>query len=67
MTCGRGMEALSFVEPGKRTSIAFRRWVGGLCAILPNKDVAEHVHVAEDTVRAIDKEYLVRRCSRFGS
>ena len=58
MTCGRGAEALAFVEPGKRTSVAFRRYVGGLCAILPNKDVAEFVHVAEDTVRSIDKEYL---------
>lgn len=58
ITCGLGAEALPFVEPGKRTSVAFRRYVGGLCAVLPNKDVAELVHVAEDTVRAIDKEYL---------
>jgi len=58
LTCGIGAEAFTFVAPGKRTSVAFRRWVGGLCAVLPLKDVAEHVHVAEDTVRSIDKEYL---------
>ena len=58
MSCGLGVEAFGFVDPGKRTSAAFRRWVGGLCAILPIKTVSEHVHVAEDTVRTIDKAYL---------
>ena len=60
LKCGLGAEALSFVGPGMRTSLAFRRWVGGLCALLPLKQVAEHVHVSQDTVRSIDKEYLER-------
>lgn len=59
--CGIGAEALSFVEPGRRTTNAFRRYVGGLCRVLPNKQVAELVVLAEDTVRAIDKEYLAAR------
>ena len=61
MKCGLGAEALSFVEPGMRTSVAFRRWVGGLCALLPLKQVAEEVNLSEDTVRSIDKEYLARQ------
>ena len=59
--CGIGAEALSFVEPGHRTTLGFRRFVGTLCHLLPNKQVTEHVHLAEDTVRAIDKEYLAAR------
>ena len=58
LACGLGAEALSFVDPGMRTSRAFRRAVGELCALLPLKQVAEELHLSEDTVRTIDKEYL---------
>jgi transposase len=46
------------VASRKRSTKAFRRYIGSLCQLLPNSQVAEHVGLSEDTVRAIDKEYL---------
>ena len=56
--CGLRVELNPLVAPRKRSTRAFRRYVGRLCKMLPISDVAEHVGMAEDTVRAIDKEFL---------
>lgn len=56
--CGLRAEAIPFVDPKKRSTKSFRRYVGELCRLLPNSQVAEHVGLSEDTVRSIDKEYL---------
>ena len=56
--CGLQAEANDLVAARKRSTKAFRRYIGSLCRLLPNSQVAEHVGLAEGTVRAIDKEYL---------
>jgi len=56
--CGLHAEAHWVAEPRKRTTQAFRRYVGGLCLHLPISAVAEYVDLSEHTVRTIDKEYL---------
>ena len=56
--CGLKVETNDLVAPRKRSTKAFRRYVGSLCKLLPNSQVAEHVGLSEDTVRTIDKEYL---------
>jgi len=58
--CGLQAEANDLVASRKRSTKAFRRYVGSLCKLLPNSQVAEHVGLAEDTVRSIDKEYLAQ-------
>jgi len=57
--CGLKTELNDLVASRKRSTKAFRRYVGSLCQLLPNSQVAEHVGLSEDTIRAIDKEYLV--------
>lgn len=56
--CGLRVESNALVAPRKRSTKAFRRYVGSLCQLLPNSQVAEHVGMSEDTVRSIDLEYL---------
>lgn len=56
--CGLRAEANDLVAARKRSTKAFRRYVGSLCKLLPNSQVAEHVGMSEDTVRSVDKEYL---------
>ena len=56
--CGLRTEANDLVASRKRGTKAFRRYVGSLCQLLPNSQVANHVGLSEDTVRTIDKEYL---------
>jgi transposase len=56
--CGLKAEANDLVASRKRSTKAFRRYVGSLCRLLPNSQVADHVGLSEDTIRTIDKEYL---------
>jgi transposase len=56
--CGLCVEHNPLVAPRKRSTRAFRQYVGRLCKMLPISDVANHVSLAEDTVRSIDKEFL---------
>jgi len=60
-TCGVHAEANDLVASRKRTTKAFRRYVGGLCRYMPIAQVAEHVGLSEDTVRTVDKEYLAQQ------
>lgn len=57
-TCGQGAERIDFIDPRKRSTKAFRRYVGGLCKILPNSQVAARMEISDDTVRAMDKEFI---------
>ena len=57
-TCGQGAEKIGFIDPQKRSTKAFRRYVGGLCKVLPNGQVAARMQISEDTVRTMDKEFI---------
>jgi transposase len=56
--CGVKAESNQLVDPFKRGSKAFRRYVGRLCKMLPLSQVARHVGISECAVKDIDKQYL---------
>lgn len=57
-SCGVRAEQNPLIAPRKRSTKAFRRYVGQLGKMLPISDVAKHVGLSEDSVRTMDKEFI---------
>ena len=56
--------AIPFADPHKRYSRPLARYVVDLCRHMTMLDVAEHVGMIWDTVKEIEKQYLLRRYGR---
>jgi transposase len=57
--CGKArVEHLSFCDSPRRLTHRLRRYIYGLCKILPVSDVAEHLELDPKTVKAVDQEFL---------
>jgi len=58
------VEYLSFCDSPQRLTHRLRRYVYGLCKLLPVAEVAEHLDLDPKTVKAVDQEFLQEEFGR---
>jgi len=57
--CGKArVEHLSFCDSPQRLTHRLRRYIYGLCKLLPVAEVARHLELDPKTVKAVDQEFL---------